>query len=514
MIAIMKVFFLCLLVVFSPSLVFGGYTSCGSNCYLANTPSASDVQSAISAADSAYGGEVRIPAGSATYSSNVTLWSALNHDLKITGAGQGENGTIITDRTTSGSAFSFYVNGTTRFELSNLKLISKAGANPDGTLSVRGTSPNVVVHDMTFDMTGINGGRMVSWGNPNDETSGGGVFYNCTWYNPTSSAQGIGLYGKRSPFWVDNPDWGSAATKYIENSTFNFAGGMGDGALDAYAGAKGVFRYNRVIGTMIGWHGNDSVALWSGHSFEIYNNTFSSPSYRVFTGIMIRGGTALIYSNTFDSNYPSTFLLSHYRGCGSWWLATWGTNKWCRNGYPGDGSYDASGYPCQQQPGTTGAGGLTNWPVMEWNNSHNGGANNMGFANNANFVAPLCTSPYTQKDHVKEERDFLNHSTCSDGIDNDGDGNVDMGDSQCATFWDGNLKKAQNYTPLQYPHPLRGLTTSGTSSPATTDVVTTTSTTTPTTIVAGTSTATDATIASPLLTVKRTPFGRLKKISR
>ena len=372
--------------------------------------------------------------------------------------GSGQTATIITDRTdnNTGSAFKFTVNGNVRFELSNMKFISKAGLNPNGTLNISGTSTSVIAHDMTFDMTGITGGRMVAWGSPNDVTQGGGVFHKCAWYNSTNTSQGISLFGKAYPYWVDNPSWGSDKIKYIENCTFDFSGGLADGALDAFAGAKGVFRYNKVIGTLVGWHGNDSVKDYSAHSFEIYNNTFTSPSVRG-TAIGLRGGTALIYNNSIDANFRQTFTLGHYRGCASWWKTTFGmTSGWCAYGYPGDGSYDASGYLCKQQPGTSGADGLTNWPVIEWNNSHNGGTNNMSFAHNINFIPPLCTSTYTQLDYVKEERDFINHSTCSDGADNDGDGNTDMSDSQCAAFWDNNLQKAKNYTPLPYPHWLTG----------------------------------------------------------
>lgn len=455
-----KMILLCFLMACSPVIVLGAYSSCGSNCYLAKTPSAADVQSAIDAAIAASGGTVQIPAGSATYSTGVA--KTITKDLKIIGAGQGS--TIIKDSTGTGSGFSFRIDDAVRFEMAHMKLIGKTGLNTNSTLEIKGTSPSVVVHDMYFDGTGMTGGRLVLWG-AYDSTQGGGVFYKCTWYNPTGTGQGISLFGKAAPYWVDNPSWGSDKIKYIESCTFEFTGGMGDGALDAYYGAKGVFRYNKVIGTSIGWHGNDSSK--SAHSFEIYNNTFSSPLY-ASRSIGIRGGTALIYNNVFDSNYSSKFLLSHYRGCASWWQKTFGwTSGWCANGYPGDGSYDASGYRCQQQPGTTGADGMTNWPVIEWNNSHNGGVNNMGFEHNVNFIAPACTSPYTQKDYVKEERDFLSHSTCSDGVDNDGDGNVDMSDGQCATFWDSSLKRAQNYTPLPYPHPLTGWQAVAMPSPAT-----------------------------------------------
>ena len=500
----------CLMVACFPGIVFGGYTSCGTNCYYANSTSSVDVLSAIDAAEAASGGIVQIPAGSSIYTTGVA--KMLTKDIKIVGSGQ--TSTVITDRTdnNTGSAFKFTINGNVRFELSNMKFISKTGLSPNGTLNIRGTSTTVIVHDMTFDMIGITGGRMVSWGSYNDTTQGGGVFYRCSWNNFTNTSQGIGLFGKAYPYWDGNPSWGSDKIKYIEDCTFNFTGGLADGAFDAYAGAKGVFRYNRVIGTLVGWHGNDSVKDYSAHSFEIYNNTFTSPTVRG-TAIGIRGGTALIYNNSIDPNFRQTFTLGHYRGCASFMQSAFGwTSGWCKYGYPGDGSYDASGYLCKQQPGTSGADGLTNWPVIEWNNSHNGGTNNMSFAHNGNFIPPLCTSTHTQLDYVKEERDFINHSTCTDGIDNDDDGRTDMNDIQCATFWDNNLKIAKDYKPLVYPHPLTGLpaATSGTV-PTNTTNTTTVSATTPdkTTISAITSTTKTTVTNNPSVKkIKKKVFNR------
>lgn len=401
-----RIFFLFFFLVSSTSLAFGGYKSCGTNCYLADTPSSADVQAAIDAAEAARGGTVNIPAGTVTYTTRVgDLFTAIKHDLKIVGAGNGMSGTVITDRTSGEQVFAFRIDGSTKFEISNMRLISKTGANTDGTLSIRGTSISQIVHDITFDMTGINGGRMVTWGNPNDANQGGGVFYYCTWNNPTNTGQGISLFGKTSPDWVGNPSWGSASNKYIEDCTFNFTGGQGDGAFDAYSGAKAVFRYNTLVGTSVGWHGNDSST--SAHSFEIYNNTFTATSSQSFA-INIRGGTALIYNNTFDSHYPTTITLSHYRSCQALGI----DGQLCDNtgggGAAHDGNSDVTGYMCYQQPGATGSNGITSSPLYQWNNTS--GSSAMTFGYNGNFVNPRCGHTYDMRDHVKVNRDYFNSS--------------------------------------------------------------------------------------------------------
>src|SRR5439155_7994005 len=46
---------------------------------------------------------------------------------------------------------------------------------------------------------------------------------------------------------------------YIEDCTFTAPNGVpGDGAIDAYNGAKYIFRHNTVINTYVGHHGYDS----------------------------------------------------------------------------------------------------------------------------------------------------------------------------------------------------------------------------------------------------------------
>jgi hypothetical protein len=163
----------------------------------------------------------------------------------------------------------------------------------------------------------------------------------------------------------------------------------------------------------------------------------------------IRGGTALIWGNAYDAAYPAGFTLSYYRSAQD--LGFVGAK--CDGTCSVDQNSDATGYRCQQQPGSTGDDGLTQAPVVAWDNDAAG--TSMGFGLNSNFMPPIYDAVPNETDHVKEERDYLSDATCSDGVDNDGNGATDMEDPTCVAFWDDAQDKAVGYLPYEYPHPLR-----------------------------------------------------------
>jgi MYXO-CTERM domain-containing protein len=439
------------------ALAAPGYQSCGTDCYQADTVSVADVQAAIDAADADNGGTVRIPAGTGDFASAVE--KAVTRDLVITGAGAGC--TIINATNADApTVFSLSADGQVRLELRSMR-INQAfdGVNSPGCVGVSGTSFRKVVADITFDQTGMEGGRMLIVGSPNDAANGGGVIYGCTFFHPGAAAQSMSVEGPllgpaQGPWhWDGMPDWGSGDKWYIEDNTFEFTSGEGDGALDAYDGAKLVFRHNAVDGTEVGWHGYDSDVL-SAHSGEIYQNTFTwppnlLPDVHPAFALNIRGGTALIWGNTFDAAYPDGFTLSYYRSAEDLGFVAAKCDGTC----PVDQNSDATGYRCQQQPGSTGDDGLTQAPVMAWNNLAGGAP--MGFGLNGNFMPPIYSATPNETDHIKEERDYLGDTTCSDGVDNDGNGSSDAADAVCSTFWDEANHQALGYVPYTYPHPLR-----------------------------------------------------------
>ena len=388
--------------------------------------------------------KVIIPSGTETWSTGVT--GTLVADLEVEGAGVG-----VTN-ITSGSAdlvlFTFTVSGTDTLTFSSMSLVLATANNTGGVFNVRGTSSNRILKNVYFNMTPTSGhnGRAVVWGNPNDATQGGGVVDNCTFYNNGTTGQGISVHGNTAGatnYWVGNPTWGTAAgTTYIENNIFNFNGGQGDGAFDAYSGSKIVFRYNTVTGTPIGWHGNDSSS--GPLSVEIYKNTFTDPNNYASFSVQIRGGTSVIWDNTFDSNMPTSFTLSLYRSCEDSGIDSQRCDNTGGLGAAHDANTETCGYRCYQQPGSTGSDGVTQWPLIEWDNDFGAGTNNGEFDLNVNFLKPDvdCTN-FDSSDHLVEGRDFINNDTCK-GVVSD----------FCAAWWDDVNDKALDYSPYTYPHPL------------------------------------------------------------
>ena len=419
-----------------PVSIFAACPAPQGNVYNAVNASQAEVQSCIDAAESANGGTVNIPRGAATWTSYIT--KTFTKDIVIQGAGSGIDGTVIT-----GGGFSnILANGTTSLTIKDMRFIMSASAYTGGIVSVRGSSLNKVLKNLYIDMSLMTTGRGILCGSPNDAMQGGGVISGCTIYNPKGVGQGITIHGNAAGttyYWTGNPQFGTANATFIEDNIFNF-GGVGDGAFDAYSGARVVFRYNTVKGTGIGWHGNDSSS--SPHSFEIYNNTFQSTPKKINIITNARGGTALIYNNTADSTYAAGITLANYRSC----QAIGRDGKMCQGGGYYDRNSDPTGYHCYQQPGTTGADGLTQWPMIAWNNKQ-GTTNNIVFALNGNFLNPLCGQTFDMSDHVKEGREYINYNTC--------DGNPS---DFCSTWWDDVNKKGKlkgsDYIPYPYPHPL------------------------------------------------------------
>jgi hypothetical protein len=205
---------------------------------------------------------------------------------------------------------------------------------------------------------------------------------------------------------------GSNRFIFIEDSVFNF-GGRNDGALDAYGGARYVFRYNTVNNTNVEHHGADSGGYRGVHSFEIYENTFACsgicPPQRKH---YFRSGSGVIFNNIYSGNYRG-MDVTNYRSdeAHAPWGRCDGSSPWDEN-RPGE-----SGYACLDQIGHVfGAfpGDLNALQgLYEWGNTHEG--------NNVN----ITVSGHNADVHIKASRDFFNDTVRPD------------------------------YMPFTYPHPLQ-----------------------------------------------------------
>ena len=100
---------------------------------------------------------------------------------------------------------------------------------------------------------------------------------------------------------------GDTNSVVVEDCTFN-AAARNDGAFDMYPGAKITFRHNTVDNTFIGWQGYDSGNR-SARSFKIYQNTFTFSNGLTGNVIVCRGGTGVVWGNTFDAGWPVNGFL-------------------------------------------------------------------------------------------------------------------------------------------------------------------------------------------------------------
>jgi hypothetical protein len=385
-----------------------------------------DVGAAVNSA--ADGDIILIPAGSCTWTSNLTIDRKL---LTIQGAGIGQ--TIIIDGLSKAS----YPNIpqvltwiTKDGGLSRLTGITfEGGTIPDGSnqgmIAIKGNS-----HQFRLDHCRIHSTRTSAlfledfiWGvvdhNTFDMVQPGIYVFHNSWNN-------TGDFGDAS--WADPAALGTNRAIFIEDNTFIGAASY-VWAIDGWNGSRVVFRHNTLRNTFFGNHGTESGGRYrSQRTFEVYDNTITFDITQSPSMVAIRGGTGVIYNNTGTvggSGVANTIGdLQCYR-------ANQAFEPWGRCGSSvWDGNQQSSGYPCLDQPGR-GLGTMlsnftptpTGWPkqaadpIYAWNNTLNG--------SNSKIVSNVPTV-------VAEGRDFLNSAK-------------------------------PGYTPYTYPHPL--VSGSGTTPP-------------------------------------------------
>jgi pectate lyase len=262
--------------------------------------------------------------------------------------------------------------------------------------------------------------------------------------------QGVAVFGDGDASWERPLSLGTGEAVYIEDCLFEYGEDRpNDGALDAYGGARYVFRYNTVINARVGHHGLDSGGYRAPHSFEIYHNTITMTITNSWYATRYRGGTGIVFDNTFIGNFNENITIGvvYYRSCcevshtncSNWGRcdanpdlfcsATWqpcALDSDCPSGETCsrilDGHLDETGYPCRDQTGRTtdqdGDGIQDLAPLYEWGNTVNG--NDADISLNDPWS---CANP-SMSDHLQEGRDFYNDT------------------------------QMPGYTPYSYPHPL------------------------------------------------------------
>jgi hypothetical protein len=352
--------------------------------------SQSDVQTAINSASN--GDTVRVPSGSCDWTKTVSI----PKDKGISLIGAGIDTTIISDATPTGYGTNLLnIKGSSGkpFRISGFTF--SGGTGSEGTVFIEGDCKDMRIDHCKFSNMAVRAIWIQGY-------TYGVIDYNqfagTTTYNCILVKESDGGYVS----WATPLSLGSKNALYVENNNFNFSSGdAGAVATDCGGGGRVVVRYNIFKYITVGFHGTDSTSgIRSCFSYEVYNNTFQadSPVYMALGNI--RGGTGVIFNNTFTGQFTIPIRITNYRTCsgyGAFCNGTWSGR--CDGNDPLDGnSPGMQGYPCYDQIGRS--TGQTLEPLYEWNNTFNG-ANAQIFV----YLFDGCTNP-SVSDHIKQGRDY------------------------------------------------------------------------------------------------------------
>src|SRR5438874_5233748 len=420
------------------------------------------------------GDTITIPAGTFTWNTQVVIAK----NITLSGAGQGV--TVIYDNVpkAGGGDNSILMQCTVSGNLRLTALTIRGQAQDTssfnkGTISIGGSSRLVRIDHVDIIQPGT--GAVVISGVR-------GVMDHCNVdaSNFKIAVQAFGAgYGDDQ---FDNPTGlGTDDFFFVEDCNFLGNGVGGAGATDIYAGGKLVFRHNTVTNNNLGSHGTEGSRPRGARAYECYQNSLTDTMSNMARAILLRGGTGVIWGNTFAGNdathtgYLNAITTDEYRVWNSYiqpWGVCNGTNSWDSDQSPdGYSAIDQVGrgqasdqirgdIPINQRTGSAAWPRNQLEPVYLWNNTWHQVPNNPGqyIANNQSVV-----------------------QTGRDIIDN---GNMPM----------------PSYTSYVYPHPLAAPTVTPTPTPTATE------TPTPTATVSPTSTATPTSSPSPTATATPTPI--------
>jgi hypothetical protein len=495
---------LALLTLFIALGVFSHVAPVRAATIAATSCSSSAVQSAINSAST--GDTVSVPAGTCTWTSAVNI----NKTVTLLGATTCSGWPLTcTDRTiinTSVQAIRVSSSSSAFVTLGGLTLNMSGGDPNNGGIAFSGTEFTVSFrfHHSHVVITGSAGmvGAIANWGTY-------GVMDHLLIDNSASSNHTMSIQGDwaNAGFiaWQKPLSFGTNNAMYVEDSVFNLAN-QTDGLIDGFTGGRLVFRNNIVIFTgssngadSLGFHGTDSGSYRSFFSAEIYNNTFTNNASGPLTALRLRGGTAVMYGNTFNGTKGwNGANLQNYRADGGGNTSQWGncngtnwklmsidpttsagrtnsasgtvfwcainrdtpatSNTTCSALTPGDtatayfdGNPDGSGAPgsaCRDNPGRTHNQALA--PVYVWMNTPN-----------------LSVSSSDAASYIVANRDYYAHTTSFTGASGVGSGTFASRPSTCTVgvgFWATDRSTlyqcgASNtwttyYAPYTYPHPL------------------------------------------------------------
>jgi hypothetical protein len=333
----------------------------------ANSCAESDVARAIAGARD--GDEVLVPSGTDKWTGSL----AIDHAITLRGAGEdqtvilddlGEDKGLIVFQTKNQKGI-YRLTGFGFRDATEGKRVTARGKRASfgkGCVIVEGDSKTFRIDHCKFDQ--IHNRTIVT------RNAACGVIDHCTFLDG-----GIAIFHDEwggKPWgdgsWAVPIDWGGPDAVYVEDNRFEGNAQQLRGIVDEYAGARFVFRYNNVTNGTIASHGTGSTGRNRGvRQWEIYKNTitFKPPTAR--NGIHMRGGTGVVFDNSFIGTSKAVtlhtyrFHTSFPKWCGSDGTCGWDLNdpKIYYTGHAGAGSGLGPG----------GAGGKLVVPGADWTNN-------------------------------------------------------------------------------------------------------------------------------------------------
>lgn len=257
----------------------------------ASSCSQSDVQSAINSATT--GQTVLVPGGTATWTSlSIPAGVTVNGGGVGGGPGAGTGACTVTINTQN--AVQMNLDGTNLPRFTQFKITSTTQAI---FIDVNGNGPALIDHN---NFTGGAASEMI---------------------------HNLGLGPSGTAGWTNNVTPGAANMLYVEDNTFACGTGCGSfftgtSAIQAYYGARTVFRHNTVTSAQVDQHGTagNIGARW----WEIYDNTFVTPNINQSNYMALRAGSGVVWGNTHtgvntttgdielveeDSGYPALYQI-------------------------------------------------------------------------------------------------------------------------------------------------------------------------------------------------------------
>jgi hypothetical protein len=366
--------------VFAAGVLLGAAHPANGAIRQAASVSVTDVISAIASASD--GDTVVVPAGTATWTSKLTITKA------VTLQGSGIGRTIIRDGVQTGQFLSFSLVAGKASRLTGIEFQDGGritfASPPGGVIKITGLNTNGssfrMDHCKLVQLNGVYSTEtVIGVLDHNDIISSTAFFYiyGTHWDGDT------GRRGDKS--WAAPTNFGSSQFLFFEDNTFMGGSSFMRAMTDSFNGGRFVIRHNTITNATIENHGADTGQHQGGRAIEVYNNNFVGTNINNKVGYA-RSAIILFHDNIISGyRTDATFSLHCFRMFHSFniWGGADGTNPWDVNApggpfFTGTASGPSSGL-------TVTVSGNPNWRANQWVGYSVKRTTNLGGAGGDNF---------------------------------------------------------------------------------------------------------------------------------